>query len=107
MPLLQCTPSEIVALSYCHLFAKIGALDPTNNRKRCLEVLGAAGASSNYAPKGLVIQWQKDYSFLNLMFFRLSRIIVDIMGSLQSYVGAGPWPAAADSRPGSVADEGA
>ena len=36
------------------LSAKIGALDPSNNRNRCLEILGAAAeALNNYAQKEL------------------------------------------------------
>ena len=70
VPLLQCEPN----VQCTHLCAKFGALYPSNNRKRSGEFLDAAGASSNYAQKGFFDN--EDVSFLNLMFSRLSRIIV-------------------------------
>ena len=53
-----------------NLCAKIGALNPSNNRKRCLEIMCAAAVSSNYASKGFFAHG--DFSFLN----RLWRIFV-------------------------------
>ena len=60
-----------------NFLSKIGALDPSNNRNKCLEILDAAGASSHLAWQGLIIH--VDFSCLNLMFSWLLRIIVDII----------------------------
>ena len=76
VPLLQCKPNAVVSSPITHLCAKIGALDPgplrlaSNNRNSCLEILDA---ESYYDPKGPFIH--RDYPFLNIMFYRLSRII--------------------------------
>ena len=51
--------------------------DPSKNRIRCLELCDVAGASSNSGPHERLLQ--KNLSFLNLMFSRLLRIIVDII----------------------------
>ena len=64
----QCKPKAVVSSSYHPSLCEIGAPDPSNNRNRYLEILDAAGASSNYTPKGLFIH-------------RLSKIIVDIITS--------------------------
>ena len=64
VPLLKWKPSVAVFHHpIAHLCAKkIGALDPSNNSNRCLEILKAAGASRkrNFH--------QQDISFLNLIF---------------------------------------
>ena len=52
----QCSCFIITWHPISHLCAKLGAQDPSNNRNRCLENLDVAGASSNYAQKGLFIQ---------------------------------------------------
>ena len=65
-----CSASSVVVSSFYSpslgefSAAKIGALDLSNNRNRCLGILGAAGASSNNASKGLFIH--EVFSFLNL-----------------------------------------
>ena len=56
VPLSQDKPSVVLLPPYSpSLCAKIGALDPSSNRNRFLEIFDAAGASSNYAPKGLFV----------------------------------------------------
>ena len=67
---VDCIPTQPPATG------KTGALDPSNNRNRCLEIWGAAGASNNYALKGLLAHW--NFSIFNLMLSRPSRIIVEI-----------------------------
>ena len=63
----------------------------SNNRNRCLEILDAAKASSNYAPKGRFVNG--DLSFLYIMFSWLSRIIVDIVTSSSFQTRAKVWTA--------------
>ena len=55
LPILQCKTSAAVSSFYRHPYAKIRALNPSNNRNWCLEILHADGASSNYAPKGRIV----------------------------------------------------
>ena len=58
MAFLTLAPLAVQAMCSCFLilFVKIGALDPTNKRNKCFEILDAAAASSNYgsyyAPNG-------------------------------------------------------
>ena len=62
--LLKSKPSVVVSSSPS--LCKIEVLDSLNSRNRCLEILDAAGASSNYASKELFIY--EDFSFLNLSY---------------------------------------
>ena len=76
MPLLQCKHNRVVSSSYCpSLYKKLELLDHSKNRN--IWILDTAGASRKNAQKGLLAHW--DFSFLNLMFSRLSRIIVNIL----------------------------
>ena len=65
--LLQCHPSA--------LFCLMGAPNPSNNRNRCLVILGAARTLGYQTPQERLNH--EDFSYLSLMFSRLSRIIMD------------------------------
>ena len=67
-------PSKFVSSSY--LFAKFGALDPSNNRNRCLEILDAAGALHTVIKQDISSIGTCFKLFL-IYFFRLPRIVVD------------------------------
>ena len=129
VPLLQCKPNAVVSSPITHLCAKIGALDPgplrlaSNNRNSCLEILDA---ESYYDPKGPFIH--RDYPFLNIIFSRLSRIIVDIITSSSSlpdsksswalecknlnftirlaFLYANTWAQSCNSKAGKIIEEG-
>ena len=64
---LLCTSNEKKAAlptTITHLCADIGAVDPSNNRNSCLEMLDATGASGNHAavpPISLPSQVHKDF----------------------------------------------
>ena len=56
VPFSQYKPSVVLSPPYSQsVCAKIGALDPSTNRNRFLEIFDAAGASSNFAQKGLFV----------------------------------------------------
>ena len=54
-PSCSASPLGLIYHPILHFFAKVGALNPSNNRNRCFENLDSAGASSKYASKGLFI----------------------------------------------------
>ena len=63
--------------------------DPSKNRNTCLELCDVAGASSNSGPHERLLQ--KNLSFLNLMFSKLLRIIVDIITRCILYLSWALW----------------
>ena len=83
VPLLQGKLCVVVSSSFCPSMCKIGALDSSNNRNRCLEILDSAGTSSNCVPKDLLVHG--DFPFFNVMFSRLSRIILDTITSCNCF----------------------
>ena len=67
--LLSCWKGKMTFPTFASVVicAKIEALGPSNNRNVYLSILDAEAAPHNYAPKGLLVQW--DFSSLNLMYF--------------------------------------
>ena len=55
VPLFSASPVQLFYPPIAHLHAKIGDLDPSNNRNRSLKISHTAGASSHCAPQRLLI----------------------------------------------------
>ena len=88
------SPVKLFHHPITYICAKIGALDPAYKRNSCLEIFGAAGASSSYSQKILFVHENSWFFFLNLVFSRLSRILVHmIIGSSLLQTQAEHWRA--------------